>query len=60
MFNDRIEQVDTARTKPSKIEVQLTARGQYGWELVSVAPEVGGEHILKAFLKHRAAARASI
>ena len=36
MFEYKIEQINTAKTKPTKIEAQLTALGQAGWELVSV------------------------
>ena len=53
MFEYKIEKINTARTKPPKIEAQLTALGQDGWELVSVVPDFDGEHILKAFLKRR-------
>lgn len=51
MFEYKIEQINTAKTKPPKIEALLTALGQDGWELVSVVPDFDGEHILKAFLK---------
>ncbi|MEO0668543.1 MAG: DUF4177 domain-containing protein [Pseudomonadota bacterium] len=51
MFEYKIELINTAKTKPSKIEALLTALGQDGWELVSVVPDFDGEHILKAFLK---------
>lgn len=53
MFEYKIELINTAKTKPPKIEAQLTALGQDGWELVSVVPDFDGEHILKAFLKRR-------
>ncbi|QEP30332.1 DUF4177 domain-containing protein [Pukyongiella litopenaei] len=53
MFEYKIELINTAKTKPLKIEAQLTALGQDGWELVSVVPDFDGEHILKAFLKRR-------
>jgi len=51
MFEYKIEQINTAKTKPPRIEAQLTALGHDGWELVSVVPDFDGEHILKAFLK---------
>jgi Domain of unknown function (DUF4177) len=53
MFEYKIELINTAKTKPPKIEAQLTALGKDGWELVSVVPDFDGEHILKAFLKRR-------
>jgi len=51
VFEYKIELINTAKTKPPKIEAQLTALGQDGWELVSVVPDFDGEHILRAFLK---------
>ncbi|OWU76379.1 DUF4177 domain-containing protein, partial [Phaeobacter sp. 22II1-1F12B] len=44
MFEYKIEQINTAKTKPPKIEAQLTTLGQDGWELVSVVPDFDGEH----------------
>ncbi len=34
MFEYKIKLINTAKTKPPKIEAQLTALGQDGWELV--------------------------
>ena len=58
LFEYKIELINTTKTKPPKIEAQLTALGQDGWELVSVVPDFDGEHILKAFLKRRTGASA--
>ena len=33
MFEYKIELINTAKTKPPKIEAQLTALGREGWEL---------------------------
>ncbi|MCF6328514.1 MAG: DUF4177 domain-containing protein [Henriciella sp.] len=51
MFEYKVEQINTAKSKPPKIELQLDALGRDGWDLVSVVPDFDGEHILKAFLK---------
>ena len=51
IFEYKVEQINTAKSKAPKIEAQLNALGLDGWELVSVSPDFDGEHILKAFLK---------
>ncbi len=51
MFEYKVEQINTEKTKPAKVEAQLNALGNDGWELVAVTPDFDGEHILKAFLK---------
>jgi len=51
MFEYKVEQINTAKSKAPKVEAQLNALGLNGWELVSVVPDFDGEHILKAFLK---------
>jgi len=51
MFEYKIEQINTAKTKPPEVTAHLNTLGQQGWELVSVVPDFDGEHILKAFLK---------
>lgn len=53
MFEYKIEQINSAKTKTAKVEAQLNTLGKEGWELVSVTPDFDGEHILKAFLKRR-------
>lgn len=54
MFEYKIEQINTEKTKAAKIEAQLNILGQDRWELVAVTPDFDGQHILKAFLKRRA------
>ena len=55
MFEYKVEQIDTEKTKPAKVETQLNALGKDDWELVAVTPDFDGEHILKAFLKRSVA-----